>query len=192
MLFDSLDKLKRNSILSSLLLVALGIIILILPVEHVDLMLQALAYTMLILAVVMVLNFLTGKKSLMEYIKFAGALTLIIVGICVLLFRDNAIVVLACCFGALLILDGGRTMYHSFTYARLSGRKAWWVLSILSGCLITAGIIIFVFPAWDSPHTLLKVIGSTLVFAAVVSCVRLFWTWPIRRDEGGEVNEQQQ
>ena len=69
MLFDSLDKLKRNSILSSLLLVALGIIILILPVEHVDLMLQALGYTMLILAVVMVLNFLTGKKSLMEYIK---------------------------------------------------------------------------------------------------------------------------
>ena len=75
---------------------------------------------LVILAIVMMLNFFSGKKSLMEYLKFSGALVLGVVGICVLVFRSDIMRVLAWLAGFMLIVDGGRTMIHSFTYARRS------------------------------------------------------------------------
>ncbi len=59
----------------------------------------------------------------MEYIKFCGALILGLVGFSVLVFRDDIMTVLAWLSGFLLILDGARTLIHSFTYARRSKRK---------------------------------------------------------------------
>ncbi len=184
MLFESLDKLKRNSIMSAILLIALGIIILICPENYIGSMTLMFGYTLVIIAIVMILNFFSGKKSLMEYLKFSGALILGIVGICVLVFRGDVLRVLAWLFGFLLILDGGRTMIHSFTYARRSRRKGWWVLTILSLLLVAAGVIIFANPWWDTPNMLMKVIGCAVMFSAIVSSIRLIWTWPLKNSEG--------
>ena len=185
MLFESLDKLKRNSIMTSILLIALGIIIIICPKEYVGSLTLVLGYSLVIVSIVLMLNFFSGKKSLMEYLKFSGALVLCIVGICVLVFRDDIMRVLAWLFGFLLILDGGRTMFHSFTYARRSRRSGWWVLTILSVLLIAAGIILFMNPWWNTTGTLTKVIGCAIFFSSIVSAIRLIWTWPLRTEKGG-------
>lgn len=50
MLFDSLDKLKRNSILSAIPLMALGLIMLICPPNYVDLRAQVAGYTPIVIA----------------------------------------------------------------------------------------------------------------------------------------------
>ena len=186
MLFESLDKLKRNSIMSAILLTALGAIIMICPKEYIGSLTMVFGYTLIILAIVMILNFFSGKKSLMEYLKFTGALILGIVGICALVFRGDVMRVLAWLFGFLLILDGGRTMFHSFTYARRSKRKGWWVLTILSLLLIAAGVILFANPWWDTLDMLMKVIGCAVFYSAIVSGIRLFWTWPLRNEKGGD------
>ena len=186
MLFESLDKLRRNSIMSAILLIALGAIIMICPKEYVGSLTLIFGYTLIVIAIVMALNFFSGKKSLMEYLKFTGALILGIVGACVLVFRGDIMSVLAWLFGFLLILDGGRTMIHSFTYARRSKRKAWWVLTILSVLLIAAGVVLFLNPWWHSQDMLMKVIGCAIFFSALVSAVRLFWTWPLRNEKGGD------
>ena len=185
MLFESLDKLKRNSIMSSILLITLGAIILICPERWIPSLMLLFGYVLVVLAIVMTLNFFSGKKSLMEYLKFSGALVLGIIGICVLVFRDDVLRVLAWLFGFLLILDGARTMYHSFTYARRSKRKGWWVLTILSLLLIGTGIVIFANPWWGTPDLLMKVIGFATLFAAIISAIRLIWTWPLRSEKGG-------
>ncbi len=185
MLFESLDKIKRNSIFSAILLVALGAVILICPASMAGSLTLIFGYTLVVVALVMMFNFFSGNKSLMEYLKFVGALILAIVGISVLVFREDIVRVLAWLFAFLLVLDGGRTMVHAFTYARRSQRKGWWVLAILSALLIAAGILLFANPGWDSPQTLLKVIGCAVLFSAVVSGVRLFWTWPLRSAKGG-------
>lgn len=185
MLFESLDKLKRNSILSAILLVFLGAIIMICPTEYIPSLTLAFGYTIIVIAIVMVLKFLSGKKSIMEYAKFTGALLLGIVGLAVLVYRSDVTRVLTWLFGLLLLLDGGRTLFHSFTYARRSQRKGWWILTILSLLLIATGIIIFVNPWWDSPNMLMKVIGCAVFFSAIVSGIRLIWTWPVRNAEGG-------
>ena len=189
MLFESLDKLRRNSIMSAILLIALGVIIIICPEQYISLLTLAFGYTLVVIAIVMALNFFNSKKSLMDYLKFTGALILGIVGACVLVFRGDIMKVLAWLFGFLLILDGARTMIHSFTYARRSKRKAWWVLTILSVLLIFAGVVLFLNPWWhtqDQQEMLMKAIGCAIFFSAVVSAVRLFWTWPIKSERGGD------
>ena len=93
--------------------------------------------------------------------------------------------VLGWLFGFLLIADGARTMFHSFTYARRSQRKGWWVLTILSALLMIAGIILFVNPWWNTADTLMKVIGCAIFFSSIVSAIRLIWTWPLGKEKGG-------
>ena len=188
MLFDSLDKLKRSSIMSAILLVVLGVIIMVCPVAYIPLMIQLLGYTLIVIAIIMILNFFSGSKSLMEYVKFTGALILGIAGIMVLVFQDNVMRVLAWVSGFLLMLDGARTMFHAFTYARRSQRKGWWVLAILSVLLIIAGIVVLINPWWDTPEMLMKVIGCAVFFSAIISAIRLIWTWPLRNAKGGQEN----
>lgn len=180
MLFESLDKLKRNSILSSILLITLGAVIIICPNEWIPSLTLVFGYTLVVSAIVMMLNFFSGKKSLMEYLKLTGALVLAIVGLSVLVFRSDIMRVLAWLFGFLLVVDGGRTMIHSFTYARRSQRKGWWVLTILSVLLIGTGVMLFANPWWNTSDMLMKVIGCAVLFSAIVSGIRLIWTWPIR------------
>ena len=112
MLFDSLDKLKRNSIMSAILLIALGAIIIICPAAYIGSLTLVFGYTLVIVSIVMILNFFSEKKSLMEYLKFSGALILGIVGLCSLFFRNDVMSVLAWLFGFLLILDGARTAFQ--------------------------------------------------------------------------------
>lgn len=188
MLFESLDKLRTNSILSAILLAALGMVILICPESHIPVLTLMLGYLLIILALIMLLNFLSARKSLMEYIKFVGALIVLIGGICVLVYQGHISKVLAILFGVLLILDGGRTVFHSLTYSRRSHRKGWWILMILSFLMIMAGIIVLCNPWWDTPAKLSKVIGCAVLFSAFVSGLRLIWTWPLKQSKGGEEN----
>ena len=188
MLFDSLDKLKRNSIMSAILLVVLGVIIMVCPVEYVPLLIQLLGYTLVVIAIVMILYFFSGNKSLMEYVKFTGALLLGIAGILALVYQSDVMRVLAWVSGFLLVLDGARTMFHAFTYARRSQRKGWWVLAILALLLIIAGVIVLVNRWWDTPEMLMKVIGCAVFFSAIISAIRLIWTWPLRKEKEGNEN----
>ena len=188
MLFESLDKLKRNSIMSAILLIALGAVMIVCPKEYIGSLTLVFGYALVIIGIVMILKFFSGNKSLVEYLKFAGALVLGIVGVCVVVFRDDIQSVLAWLFGFLLVLDGGRTLIHSFTYARRSKRKGWWILSILSLLLVAVGVLLFLNNLkhwWTTPEVLAKVIGCAIFFSSIVSALRLIWTWPIKNGKGG-------
>ena len=188
MLFDSLDKIKRNAIFSAILLAALGIIILICPKEYIPTLILGCGYTLAVVAIVMILDFFSSNKSLMDYLKFIGAMLLAFAGIAVLLFRDDIMNVLAWLFGFLLILDGLRTLIHSFTFARHSRRKAWWVLTILSAFMMVGGVMLFINPWFATPDSLMKVIGAVVLFSALVSSLRLIWTWPVKKERGSSEN----
>lgn len=183
MLFDSLEKLKRNSLVTAILLIALGTLILICPAQYVPWMMLLFGYALIILAIVLLLNFLTSKKSLVDYVLFIGALLILLIGICTLAYRGNVVFVLSVVFGFFLMLDGLRTLVHSFTYARRSQRKGWWLLTILSCLLIAAGILVLWHPFVNDASSMMKTVGGTVLFSAVVSGLRLIWTWPFRKNK---------
>ena len=66
-------------------------------------------------------------------------------------------------------------------YARRSGINWWWILLILCVLLIIAGLNILFNPWWPTAHSLLKVIGGVLLFAAAVGIIRLILVWPIKK-----------
>ena len=168
MLFQELGKLKRSSIMTSIILVAVGILMIICPKQYVNALVSTLGYGMLIFAAVMLLDFISGRKTLMSYVSFTGALILGLLGIAIVAFETDVVKVIGLIFGLVLVGDGIVGIVNAWMYARRAGRKGWWVL------------IVLINPWWNEPTMLFDVIGGMLLFSSIVSIVRLFYLWPIR------------
>ena len=182
MLFEELSKIKRSSIMTSIILAAVGIVMILCPPQYVESLVAVLGYGMVIFAGVMMLNYITAKKSLINCIKFAGALIMLLLGISVLVF-DNIVLLIGVVFGLVLVCDGLLTIVNTWMYARRAKLKNWWVLILLSLLLIAGGLVILVNPWWNEVLRLFDVIGIMLLFSSLVGIVRLIIIWPIKDEE---------
>ena len=180
MLFQELGKLKRSSIMTSIILMAVGVLMIICPRQYVNALVATLGYGALVFAGVMVLEFISGKKSLMSYVSFTGALILGVLGIAIVAFEMDVVKVIGLFFGVILVGDGIISIVNAWMYARRAGRSGWWVLIVLNALMILCGLIVLVNPWWNEPTLLFDVIGGMLLFSSIVSIVRLFYLWPIR------------
>ena len=181
MLLEALGKIKQQTIITSIIMMILGLLLLMIPEQYDGILVNLLGYVILVLGAVMVWNFIGGNKELKSWILFTGALLLILLGIFVLTSGDDILKVLSVIFGILLIIDGVHSVVYAWMYARRSGRKWWWILLILTSLLIVAGIVILNNPWWHTAHSFLKVIGGVVLFASAVGIVRLILVWPIRK-----------
>lgn len=179
MLFQELGKLKRSSIMSSIILAAVGIVMIMCPRQYVDALVSVLGFGMVIAAVVWVLDFMAGKKALINYICLTGALLVGLLGLAVLNL-DNVVRYVGVIFGLYLVGDGVIGISNAWVYARRSGQKSWRVLVVLSALMVVFGLIVLVNPWWHEPTLLFDVIGGMLLFSSVVSIIRLIYLWPIK------------
>ena len=181
MLFEELGKIKRSTIMSTILMAAIGVLMIMCPEQYVDALVSVLGYAMVILATVWILQFISGKKSLIRYIYLTGALIVALLGVLVLTF-DNIVLIIGIIFGLVLVGDGILSISNTWMYARRAQRKGWWVLILLSVLLIAFGLIVLVNPWWSEPTKLFDIIGIALLFSSVISIVRLIMIWPIKND----------
>ena len=181
MLFEALDKLRQQTVISSVLLMILGLLMLIIPEQYDGTLVNILGYIVILLGAVMVWDFIAGEKKLVNCILFIGALLLMLLGIYILVSGDDIPKVLSVLFGVLLMIDGLHSGAHAWMYARRAGKKWWWILIILSVLLFLAGITILNNPWWHTTHSFVNVIGGVILFAAVTGVVRLILVWPIRK-----------
>ncbi len=182
MLFQELNKFKRSSIIASMILMTLGLAMTICPELYISSLINSLGYSLLILAIVMVLDYMSSRKVLFNTILLTLALVLGMVGLAVLVFKDSVLVTLGLAFGVALVLQGIIQVYSALMYVRPSGRRGWWLLTILAVILMIMGILILLNPWWDTPRALLKVIGITLLLDSFIGILRLVWIWPIRTE----------
>jgi len=182
MLFQSINQIKRSSIITSLTLIALGLVMIICPGRYTQSLISALGYCGMILGIVMGLEYLDSKKTFINGVLLFCALAVGLLGLAVVVFPDSVLQILGWTFGILLILQGAELVYNALMYVKPAGRKGWWFLAILALLLITAGVLILVNRWWDTPQMLLKVIGLALLFDALISIIRLIFVWPIKRD----------
>ncbi len=185
MLFQTLDKLKRQSILAAILMMALGVVMLICPESYVNTLVVTVGYGMIVFALVEMLEFVASRKALIHYILFTGALIIAILGVFILIYNQDLLKALGWLFGFVLVQDGLFTLLNALLFARRSNRKGWWMLVILAAVLLVLGVLIFLNPWWDSPSLLMKVIGGALLFSALVSVLRLIWVWPFKNEKEG-------
>ena len=180
MLFQELGKMKRKWIMTSIIMMAVGIVMILCPERYSGMLITGAGYVLLVTATVMALGFLSCKKVLMDYVSLTGALVIGIVGLFVLVYRDNVLQTLSLLFGLLLILEGINDAFNTFMYARRAGRKGWWVLMVLAGILFVCGVILLTNPWWNRPAALMDVIGGMMMFSAVASILRVIWIWPFK------------
>ena len=81
MLFQELNKLKWNTVMSSIVLMVIGIFMVICPDNYVKTMIGALGSALLIFAVLGVLEFISSNTALIHYIYLTGWLIVGIVGV---------------------------------------------------------------------------------------------------------------
>ena len=193
MILDALTKLKRQSALTAMLLMGLGVVLLLCPEQYISALIMIAGYIMIIYAMEQALEFLVNNTTVMSYITFILAVVVGLVGLAVLVFHEDVLTVLCWIFGLLLILEGLHSFYYGFTFAKRSGRKGWSILVILAavlllfGIFLIAGVIFFSFVDFATPGFLMKAIGFAVLFSALVSLLRLIWIKPVDKN-GGEEN----
>ena len=180
MLFQELGKLKRSSIMTSIIMMAVGVLMILCPGQYVNALVAALGYGLLVFSAVMVLDFISGKKALMNYIYLTGALIMALAGIAIVAFEADVVRIIGLVFGIWLVGDGVVGIVNAWTYVRRAGRKGWQVLIVLNALTPLCGLIVLVNPWWNEPTMLFDVIGGMLLFSSIVSIMRLFYVWPIR------------
>ena len=180
MLFQELGKLKRSSIMTSIIMMAVGILMIMCPGQYVGALVSTLGYGILIFAAVMIMDFISGKRVLMNYIYLTGALILALLGCAISVFESDVVRVIGLIFGLWLLGVGTIGIVNTLMYVRRAGRKGWQLLVALSALLILFGLIVLVNPWWNEPTALFDVIGGMLLFSSVVSIVRTIMIWPIK------------
>ena len=188
MIFEKLGNLKVNAVVFAIIMAALGVIFVLCPEDLVAALVDTIAIIMLITAVVMVLEFMTAERSTKKFIKLGIALFLGVVGLIILVVEIDTLYVIAWLFGIFLMVDGFLSLINALTYARRSGKKAWWVLVILASLLMLIGLAVIVNPWWSTPKSLLSVTGAALFYSSVVNAIRIIWVWPFERKKGGTDN----
>ena len=184
MLFQNLDRIKRSAIMSTIVLMFIGLILLLIPESYFSFLSFILGFVFSVILVLSILNFIgETNKTLLSYIKLTLGLFSGIWSFAFFLFDGLLLSILSWVVGILPILLGTYGIYHAVAFARRSGRKAWWILIILSGFLILFGAMVFWNPWMDYSDAAIKVIGGALLYSSFVSAMSLIWIWPIKTGE---------
>lgn len=183
MLFNSLDKLKRTMVMMIIFLLFAGLTMFVIPVPYIPMLGKALGFYFIIFSILKMLDFVSSKKAMVNYIGLTLGLLVGFFGILLFAVDGLFLTLLNWLIGTLPILLGFISLYYALAYARRSGRKGWWILIILSGMLLLFGTILFVNPWADDPRAVLQVIGGTLFYSALVYMISLFWIWPFRQQK---------
>ena len=187
MLFNSLDRLKRMMVLLIVFLMFTGLTMFVVPTSFFPLMGQLLGFIFLVFAFTSILDFIDSNKALIHYIRLFVGLVLGMTGVLLFSIEGLFLPLLNGLAGTLPILLGGYGLYHALAFARRSGRKRWWIMVILSSLLLVFGTVLFCNPWKGDLRKTLYVIGGTLFYSAVVYAIDLFWIWPFKETDGGDV-----
>ncbi len=186
MLLQELDKLKRTAIMLSIVLIAMGFLMILCPDPYIPSMVSMLGYGLEIISVVLILFFIESKKSLSDYFIFTGALIAGLMGLAVQVFNKDMVRVIGVVFGLSQVIYGLINLTHILTFMRRARRKGWWVMVLLALLSILFGVVVLVNPWWNAPGILFDVIGTMLLFSSVVDIVYLIMIWPIKNNEEEE------
>ena len=182
MLFEELDKLKRTILMTTIILIFIGILLLVLPNSYVPFLQPTIAFILLVILFIIVFSFISSKKAIINYIILFFGLVAGLFGCLYFIFENFFIKTLYIFVGLIPILFGSYWIWQIITLKNLSKRKNWWLFLVLSIIMIGMGLFNFFNPWIKTNETvLLRITGGTLVFSALISALRLIWVWPIKK-----------
>ncbi len=180
MLFQEIGRMKRSAIMSSIVMIAIALIMIMSPVRYMGPLISIMGYALLVLSVVMILDYLESKRALINYIYLTAGIAVGLIGLYVLLIRSDLLLLMRLLFGLWLLAEGIYTLNNAVTYARRAGSKVWGTLTLLAVIELVLGVVLLFGPWWDETAELKTAIGIMLLVSSVISIIRLVLTWPIK------------
>ena len=170
-----IKKLKWNLILMSVLYLALGVFLLLMPGTALSLVCAALGAVVLACAVVQLVRYFTVERGI-----FQSQLTLISGLVCLglgafLIFRSDIVVrVLPIVFGLFVIFDSLGRVQNALELRRC-GYASWKGFLLLAALSIVLGIIMIVNP-FGTMETLVMAIGIILIVEGSINLFSALYT----------------
>ncbi|MBQ4226004.1 MAG: DUF308 domain-containing protein [Oscillospiraceae bacterium] len=189
MLFKELDKLKRTTVMMGITLMLSGIVLMIIPEGYIPFLGEVTGFILLVWSCLSVFEFLGSKQALIHHIRLASGLLTAVAGAALLIFENLFIDIVSLLVGTLPVILGLYGIYHTFAYARRSGRRGWWVLAMLSSFLIVFGAAAFFNPWQGSLKANMTVMGVSILYSALLTLISLIWLWPVKSFGEDESNE---
>ena len=180
MLSQELGRVKRIWIMTSIIMIAIGIVMIMCPVSFMNMFMSTLGYILLVAATVIMLEFAFSKKVLINYIILTGGILAALLGLFVLLQRLDLLPTLGFFFGLILVIVGIDDFVTAYTYARRAGAAAWVTLAVLAALTIAFGVFLILNPWWHSTEVLKNVIGCMLLITSVFNIIRTILVWPFK------------
>ena len=126
MLFNSLNNLKRSMIMMIICLSFAGLTMFVVPTSYIPALGKILGFFFLVLSILKILDFVSSKKAMINYIGLTLGLLAGLFGILLFSIDGLFLTLLNWLTGTLPIILGIVGLYHALAFARRSVRKGWW------------------------------------------------------------------
>ncbi|MCQ2516379.1 MAG: DUF308 domain-containing protein [Saccharofermentans sp.] len=163
---DSIKSWRNGTIISSLLILLLGISFIVWPKESAELLARILALVVLGAGLVELVLFFWGKRGgFTDVIALASSAVLLCISIFLLLRPDMLINFFNVVFGIVIIIIGIQHVGQSLFIVRYA-RELWWISFLIGIAAVAMGILVLINP-FSATNAAMMLIGVTMIIEGV-------------------------
>lgn len=157
---------RNGTIISSLIILILGISFIIWPKESAELLARILALVVLGGGIIELALFFWGKRSgFTDVIALTSSVVLLCISIFLLLRPDLILNFFNVAFGIVIIIIGIQHVGQSLFIVRYA-RELWWISFLIGIAAVIMGILILINP-FSATNAAMMLIGITLIIEGV-------------------------
>ncbi len=161
-----LESLKREYIVSSAVIIVLGIILAIFPSETTNLCSYLIAALFVIVGAIIIFHFVKEKDfTFWPLISIVAAAALTVFGIFIFIKPGFITSFLWLLFGIVLVVDGVYKILHAITLGK-NGAERWWIVLIIAAVTTLFGLLIIV-NTTETKELFIRLIGVALIIDGV-------------------------
>ncbi|MFQ9511661.1 MAG: HdeD family acid-resistance protein [Lachnospiraceae bacterium] len=169
---DILKDFRKHFLVTSLLLIAIGIFLLMKPATALNLVCYALGAVIIVYGLFKMICYLMNREySFFQYDLFTGIIALLL-GVFLLVKPHVLASVLPVVLGIFLFLDGVMKLQNALDLKK-SDYDKWWSILVFSLILGVLGILLL-FNPFSAITTVVMVIGASLVADGIINLISTY------------------
>lgn len=164
---ELIKTLRRNKMITGVLLLCLGVALILWPTSALATLAKVAGFFLMVYAVAGIINFAFGNKGASAIITLIIDIAGAILGLYLFLNPEWFIGVSSILFGVIILIHGIHNLYDSVTVVRKLD-TGWKNSLIFSIVVVVLGLFIIANP-FDIPNLIVRIIGVVLVINAVLA-----------------------
>ena len=161
-----LRKMKSNAVVSSLLCVALGLVLVIWPGMSMQIVCAAIGVVLILTGIMKIIEYFAVKDgSLYEQTNLIMGIVFAVVGVWIAVKPDKVLAIIPIIVGIIIVLHGARNLQQAVTLCKDKYDK-WWIALILGLLTVGFGVLLICKP-FAALDTVVMLIGIFLIYDGV-------------------------